>query len=74
MTRLDRARHPAKRSGACESTAYEEPNMTALLLIGGLTVGNFLYQMFMSEPNFFLAFERSYFQAVAIVAYVFMSR
>ena len=49
--------------------------MTALLLIGGLTVGNFLYQTwFVSEPNFFMAFERSYFQAVAIVAYVFMSR
>ncbi len=33
----------------------------------GLTGGNFLYQFFQDNPNYFLATERSYFQLSAIL-------
>lgn len=36
----------------------------------GLTGGHFVYQMLLSEPNFLVATERSFFQAVAIVCFV----
>lgn len=48
--------------------------MTALFLICGLSAGNLIYQMFMTDlPNFWLAFERSYFQAVAVAAYAYLT-
>lgn len=47
--------------------------MTALVLIFGLSAGNLIYQMFMADPNFLLAFERSFFQAVAVATYAYLN-
>lgn len=45
--------------------------MNALLAIGALSAGNFIYQMFfVADPNWIVAFERSFFQAMAILLYV----
>jgi hypothetical protein len=45
-----------------------------MLVIVGLAAGNFIYQMFMAEPNFLVAFERSFFQAIAVFAYIIASK
>ena len=45
-----------------------------MLVIVGLAIGNFIYQMFMAEPNYFVALERSFFQAIAVVAYIFFTK
>lgn len=45
--------------------------MKALTVILALTIGNFLYQYFFAAPpNYAVAFERSFFQAVAIAIFV----
>lgn len=44
--------------------------MKAVLFIVVLMVTNFLYQyVFQDVPNWYVAWERSYFQAIAISAY-----
>jgi hypothetical protein len=40
----------------------------------GLIAGNFVYQAFMSDPNWGVAFERSFFQLIAIGCYAFFNR
>ena len=45
-----------------------------MILALGLTVGNFAYQLFLAEPDFFVALERSYFQALAIFLYFLTSK
>jgi hypothetical protein len=45
-----------------------------MILALGLTVGNFAYQLFLAEPNFLVALERSYFQALAIFFYFLTSK
>ena len=39
------------------------------LIISSLSflLGNFVYQFFTSEPNYLVAFERAYFQAVSMI-------
>jgi hypothetical protein len=49
-----------------EIKTSKEDNMILAL---GLTAGNFAWQLLSAEPNFLVALERSYFQAVAIFAY-----
>lgn len=41
--------------------------MTYIFLAIGLTVGNLVYQRFQGNPDYMIAFERSYFQAFAIL-------
>lgn len=43
--------------------------MKALIVIAGLAVGDFIYAYFWSG-NYSAAFERSFFQAMAILIYV----
>lgn len=43
--------------------------MKALLVAVGLGLSNFAYQYFMQEPNFAVAFERTWFQANALLTY-----
>lgn len=45
-----------------------------MLVVVGMAAGNFIYQMLAAEPNFFVALERSFFQAVAVLAYIFFSK
>lgn len=45
--------------------------MNALYAIVGLTAGNFIYQWFFENPDWMTATERSFFQATAILFYVF---
>lgn len=43
-------------------------NFTDCFIVSiGLTCGNFLYQFFQNNPDYFLALERSYFQLTAII-------
>jgi hypothetical protein len=47
----------------------------ALPLIIGLTLGNLFYQAVLAnEPNWFLAIDRSFFQIIAIAAYIFFTK
>lgn len=45
--------------------------MNALYAIVGLTAGNFIYQWLFVEFDWMAATERSFFQAMAILFYVF---
>ena len=43
---------------------------TAIMVFAGLTIGNYLYQMVTGKSNWSAAFERSFFQGVAILVLV----
>lgn len=43
---------------------------TAIFSFLGLAIGNYLFQLLKSPPQWDVAFERSYFQGVAILALV----
>lgn len=45
-----------------------------MLVILGLTFGNFAYQLLTTEPNMVVAFERSFFQATAIGVYILYNK
>ncbi len=40
----------------------------------GLSAGHFAYQLLMTEPQFVVALERSFFQTVAIIVYTVVLR
>lgn len=42
------------------------------LVFIGLTLGGCVYQSFKPEPNWFIVFERSYFEGWALLTYWFM--
>jgi hypothetical protein len=46
----------------------------SMILALGLTAGNFAWQLLSAKPNFFVALERSYFQAMAIFFYFLTSK
>lgn len=48
--------------------------MTAALLILGLLLGNGLWQLFRADPSLWIALDRTYYQAVAVLAYAFVLR
>ena len=48
--------------------------MKAIFAILALAVGNFLYQLIQAEPNWFVAVERSWFQAWAVGFYALIWR
>ena len=41
---------------------------TLIIVAAGLTVGNVLYQLVFSHPQWGVAFDRTYFQCLALVA------
>jgi hypothetical protein len=46
--------------------------MKAYLIIVWMATCNFVYQLIQTEPNYFVAAERSYFQTFAILAFMFL--
>jgi hypothetical protein len=46
----------------------------ALIVLGSCTAANFIWQVLTPQPNFDLALERSWFQAVALALCVFAQR
>lgn len=46
------------------------PWWTMIIIIAGLSSGNFFFQFFIpATPDYMLAFERSFFQAIGIFTY-----
>lgn len=41
--------------------------ISCILIIVGMVAGNYIWQSFFPEPNYLVAFERSYFQVVAAI-------
>lgn len=48
--------------------------MTAVMLILGLNLGNCLVQLFQPTPDWGVAFDRSFFQTLAVIAYVLLDK
>lgn len=48
--------------------------MKAISTTLALSAGNFIFQQFQTDPNWHAAWERSFFQAIAIAVYVFISK
>jgi len=48
--------------------------MKALMVFVFLAIGNIVYQFFYPEPNFAVAFERTYFQGSALLTYYLLDK
>lgn len=48
--------------------------MTAYILVIGLGIGNWIYQFIQPVPDWALVFDRTFFQAVAVIAYVLLDK
>lgn len=46
--------------------------LTAFFVTIGLTVGNFVFQFLASEPNWMVALDRSFFQFLAIMVFMWL--